>query len=62
MTDKDWELARQLDDIGMIGFQKNRSKAEIKKDALKTARYIKAHKAKMERLKSIQEKLYKPTA
>jgi hypothetical protein len=40
----------KLDDVGFVGFQKYRSKAQIKKDAARTARFIKAHKAKKKSL------------
>lgn len=40
----------KLDDVGFVGFQKRRSKAEIKKDAARTARFIKTHKAKKKKL------------
>jgi hypothetical protein len=56
MTDKDWELARQLDDIGFVGFQQNRSKAAIKRDALRTERFIEAYKAKMKQTASADKK------
>lgn len=36
----------KLDDVGFVGFQERRSKAEIKKDADRTAQFIKTHKAK----------------
>jgi hypothetical protein len=35
-----------LDDVGFVGYQERRSAAEIKKDAARTARHIKAYKAK----------------
>ncbi len=36
----------KLDDIGFVGSQEHRSRVEIKKEAQKTARFIKAYKAK----------------
>ena len=36
----------KLDDIGFLGSQERRSEVEIKKEAQKTARFIKAYKAK----------------
>lgn len=40
----------KLDDVGYVGFQEHRSKAQIKKDAARTARFIKTHKAKKKNL------------
>jgi hypothetical protein len=36
----------KLDDIGVVGSQERRSGVEIQKEARKTARFIKAYKAK----------------
>jgi|GEM_PF-2782936 len=37
----------KLDDVGFVGSQERRSKIEINKEAQKTARFIKAYKAKV---------------
>jgi len=47
MTDRDRKRYEELDDIGIIGFQDNRTDAQIKREARKTARFIEAYKAKM---------------
>jgi hypothetical protein len=55
MTDR--ERYEKLDDIGFVGIQdKNRSEAQIKRDAARTSRYIKAHKEKMMREEAEKKK------
>lgn len=47
----------KLDDVGFVGLQERRSKAEIKKDADRTARFIKAHKAKKKKVGSSRKRV-----
>jgi hypothetical protein len=56
MNARDRKRYEKLDDIGMIGIQGNRSEAEIKRDAARTARFIKAHKTKMKLEESKKKK------